>query len=55
MKKTVNSVVHYIKTIQIECLSPLPKSWGDAAGMAKGKKIALEKHAQQIRNEWDKK
>ncbi len=55
MKKTANSVVHYVKTIHLERLLPLPKSWQDAAGMAKEKKVALEKHARKIRNEWGKK
>ncbi|QQR54949.1 hypothetical protein IPG41_07295 [Candidatus Peregrinibacteria bacterium] len=31
----------------------LPESWYKAAGFAKSKKKALEKHLKQIRSEWD--
>lgn len=56
MKKALSSApVHYLKTLQIERLSPLSKSWGAAAGMAKRKRVALEKHAKAIRNEWSSK
>mgnify|MGYP001575866619 CR=1 FL=1 len=32
----------------------LPESWYKAAGFAKNKKKALEKHLKEIRGDWDK-
>jgi hypothetical protein len=33
-------------------MQAIPKSWGKAAGLLKGKKKALSTHAKQVRKEW---
>jgi hypothetical protein len=36
-------------------IQAVPKSWGQAAGLLKGKKSALSAHAKQVRKEWSEK
>jgi hypothetical protein len=44
------------RTIEVVTITgkyqPMPSSWKNAAGMARGKKKALETHAQKVRKDW---